>query len=280
MLGFLYSLISSLSFGASNVVSKEIISEDGPYQSLAYASICFTILLLLGAVFFQVPLFMPSELIVPYLIQIISGAVAVLALFKAFENGKASIIASLSSTYVIVVVGVAIVFFNEPLSQLQLLGSFIIMVASLVLAIKNLKKHKLEGGVIFLLATVFCWGYYYGFIKIFIPVLGVYGTTFFLEIGIGVLVILYCVFTRKDITFPTTAESLSIALRALLIFLGSLFYNFSVALIGVALTSAITSSSSLFTDVLSYFFLKEKFSIGKYAAMVALVVGLMMIFVG
>jgi drug/metabolite transporter (DMT)-like permease len=280
MLGLLYSLVSSLSYGAGYVVSKKIIKDNGLYRALVYACIGFTILLLLGAIIFEVPLVFPEELYLPYFVQIFCGALGVLALFKAFEHGKASIMASLSTVYVVIVFGIAIFFFNEPFSPLQIVGTFIILLSSLLIAFKNLKKHKLENGVLFLIATIFGWGYYYSFIKIFIPVLGVYGTTFFLEIGIGVLIMLYAVITKKNLRIPTFSESLGIGLRSCLIFLGSMFYTFSVALIGVGLTSAFTSSSSIFTDILSYFFLKEKLTPGKYLAMLSLIVGLVLVFLG
>lgn len=280
MLGFLYSLITSFCFGLGSTVSKKTISENGLYRAIVYNYVGIVILLIIGAFVFNQSFIFPSDLIIPYLVQIIIGAVAVLALFKAFEIGKASILGPLSMLYVLVVLSVSIFLFGEHLSLYQILGSLLLLGSSLILAFEDLKKFKLEAGVVFLLITIFGWGYYYSFMKTFVPVLGAYMTTFYLEIGIATLVCLYSLITRKCLQIPNLIEGKNIFFRSILLFFGSLLYAYSVGELGSGLTSAIVSSSSIITAVSSYFLLKEKLDYIKYGAIIVSIIGLVAVFLG
>jgi drug/metabolite transporter (DMT)-like permease len=152
--------------------------------------------------------------------------------------------------------------------------------SAFVLAFENIKKFKLEAGVFVLLVTIFGWGYYYSFMKTFVPLLGPYMTTFYLEIGISTFIFIYVLLTRKNLTFPSLEESKYISLRSILLFLGSIFYASSVGAIGAGITSAVVSSSSIVTAVGSYFLLKEKLDSIKYLAIILSIIGLVIVFLG
>ena len=276
----LYSIITSICFGLGSTISKKTISENGLYRAIVYNYVFVALLLIVGAIFFHQSLSFPSTLVFPYLIEILIGAVAVIALFRAFEIGKASVLGPLSMLYVLVVLFGAIVFFGENVSQYLMAGCLLLISSSLFLSFENLRKFKLESGVALLLVTIFGWGYYYSAMKIFVPVLGAYMTTFYLEIGIGIIVSTYAILSKKDVSPPKSSDSIEIFFRSGLLFLGSLLYSASVGNIGVGLTSAIVSSSSLVTAISSYFMLKEKLDFSKYLAMFISIIGLVLIFLG
>ncbi|MEK6981386.1 MAG: DMT family transporter [Candidatus Micrarchaeota archaeon] len=281
MLGFLAILISSALGGFGEVIIKKTVGKNGVYRAIAYNYVGLLFLLIVGALISKQSFSFPIALIIPYLIQVLIGAIAILALFKAFEKGKPSILVSFTNLYVLVVLFISIFILGESLSILQIVGSIVLIISAIILIFEDLKSFKLESGILFAIITIFGWGYYYSFIKVFVPVFGTYMTTFFLEMGDGVLVILYVlIFKREEISPPSREDAKLIYFRSSMVFFASLLFTYSVGSIGSALTSAINSSSSIFTAISSYFLLKEKLDFIKYVSIALMVIGLILVFLG
>ena len=278
MIDFVYGLLAAFCSGASDTVSKLSISEAGRYKSLLYGYFVIVLLLASGFFFLRPSFVIDISLLPFFLVQIIIGAVAVAALFKAFEQGRASILAPLSTLYALVVIGFGAVFLNEHLSLIQLFGGLLVLSSSLILAVENRKGFRLEAGVPYLVLTILGWGYYYTFLKLFLPTLGPYTATLFTEAGITIVILGYCIFRKKDISVPVGAEWRGILGRGVIIFFSALLYTYSMEAIGAAITSMIVAASPLFAIVLSHFILNERLDAYKYAAVATIMIGLFLIF--
>lgn len=265
--------------GIADTLTKKTIAHSGRYKAIAYNSIVFIALLVAAALILGVPFVFPPELLPAYIVQSIVGAAAGAAFFKAFESGKASILAPLGSLYVLIVVFLGVTVFGESLGASQFAGAALVLISAFVLAFEDIGSFKLEKGVFYLILTVIGWGYYYSFIKIFIPAMGPFMTTVVLESGVAFFVIAYYLAKGKDLSPPPSSQAPLIAVRSFIIFLGALLYTYAVAGIGVALTSVIVAGTPLVSVPASHLLLGEKLSAHKYAAIVLIVIGLVMVLV-
>lgn len=280
MLELIFALGASICYGTWNAISKKNIQDNGLYNAITYSYVGMVILLIAGAFITHQSFSFPSQLFLPYVAEVTIGAIAILALYKAFENGKASLLSPLSNFYILIVLGISVALLGEAPTTIQIIGSVIIVFSSIVLAFKDFKHLKVESGVLFIIVTILGWGYYYSFIKTFIPVWGPYMTNLYLELGITVILLLNDIVTRRTITIPKISKSGFVVINVFLITMGSFLTAYSVGMVGAALTSAVLASGSIFTDIVSYFLLKEKLQPIKYASIVIMILGLVLVLLG
>lgn len=280
MLSFIYSLISLLSFGSNTAVSKKAIHTASRYQAIVYMYLVLTVLLVVSSLVFSVEFSVSSFVIPILLLNIIVGAIAVIAMFKALEQGKASIIGPLGKSHVLFVILFGILFFGESLTITKAFGSLLILGAAAIISFegKNLKELKLERGVLFLLITIAGRSIYFSLLKPIVEALGPFLATFCLELGITAFVLLYAIARKKNTSLPNKDASKFILASGFLVFIGSMMYNFSVAAIGVVLTAIILSATPVVNLLVSRVLLGERLSTMKYAAILLLVLGLAVVF--
>jgi len=277
MLEFLPSFASLLSYGSVSPASKKAIGIMGRHRAIVYAYAALILLLLTGVFALGLDFWFPAELLPVYIAQITLGGLGAIAIYKALDHGKASIVAPLAKTYVLLVLATSIIFLGEELSAGQVAGSLLIVASAVVLALGRGGKLRFEGWMVYLGLSVICRTYYYTYIKVFVSALGPYMATFFLELGVAAFVVAFHALRGRDISPPPVAKIGFPATAGLLIFFGSLLYSVSVGLIGAALTAAISAGAPIVNAVAAYFMLGEKLDMQKYAATIMMVVGLVAI---
>ncbi|MBI5227495.1 DMT family transporter [Candidatus Micrarchaeota archaeon] len=276
MIEILFALGAAITAGLADPMIKRNIENSGRYKAIVYSFIFLSIFLFIGALLLNIKFVFPLEILAPFIAQTIIGAIGIIAYFKAFESGKVSVLGPLSTIYVLLVVIVGIIIFGEQLSITQILGGILVILAGITLAFEDISKFKFEKGVFYIAIAIFSWGYYYSFIKPLIFEIGAYMTTLALETSLTLAISAYYLLKKKDLSFPSKGAS-GIALRSFIVCLSTIFYSYSIEQIGAALTSIIAATSPLINIPASYLVLKEKLSIYKYAAVVLIVVGLIMI---
>lgn len=278
MFEFLPIIGAVLLFSISIVMIRTNIDSVGRYKAITYMYLSLAFFLILGAFLLKLPFNFPSELIPAYIAQVVIGSIAIIAFYKSVEHGKVSILSPLSTLHVIIVFLIGSFILSESISQVQLIGSLFILLASLVIAFSDFKNLKLEKGVLLLLIPIIGWGYYYSFIKFFVSALGFYMGILFVEVGISVFVTLYYLIKRKDISPPPINQLKHLVARGFVIFLAVLLHGLSVQNIGVILTSAVAAAESITDVAVSHIFLKERLDFYKYLAIILMVIGLLAIF--
>ncbi len=277
MLEFLFVLGTAVCFGIADVVTKKSITDTGTYKSAVYGYVILVALIILGALFLGIEISFPKNM-VAYLVQIIIGATAVLALFKAFEEGKASILAPLTKLNVLIILIFGTLILGETLTAIQLAGSVLVIGSAFILSFTDLKNFKLEKGVTYIFITILGWGYYYSFFKTFVAELGTYQAMLLLEIGVAIVVISYCILIKKDLSLPPLGDWKYIGARSTSLFIGTILYSSSVNVIGAGISAAIIAGSPVITALLAYPLLGEKLDRYKYTAIVTMVAGLVLMF--
>lgn len=279
MLEFLPSLGSLLSYGSVSPTSKKAISILGRHKAIVYAYAALIVLLLTGAFLLNLELRFPEELLPGYIVQIVMGGLGAIAAYKALDYGKASVTSPIAKTYVLLVLAMSIIFLGEELSAGQIAGSLLIVVSAVILALDESSGLKLERWMVYIGISILCRAYYYTFIKTFVTALGAYQATLLLEMGVVLFVVSFHALRGRDLSPPPIEKTGFAAVAGGLVFFGSLLYSVSVGLIGAALTAAVSAGAPMVNAVVSYFLLREKLSIRKYAAIVMMVAGLAAIFI-
>lgn len=275
MLEFLPSLGSLLSYGSVSAFSKKAITEVGRHKAIAYAYIALVILLISSALLLRMDFGFPAGLYAPYLLQIAIGGIGSIAMYKALDHGKASLIAPINKAHVLLVLMGGVMVFGEELSLLQVAGSLTVLASALLLT-EGTRGWRLEPWMIFLIVSIACRAYYYTFIKTFVLALGPYMATLYLEIGVAAFIIAFHFLRGRDLSPPGTGLAFPVA-SGTLIFIGSLLYSLSVGLIGAALTAAISAASPIINMGVAYALLGERLDRRRYAAIGLLVIGLLLI---
>ncbi len=277
MLEFIPGIASLTSFGLASSISKLAINEIGRYRAIVYNYLTLMALLLAGALVLGVDLSFPEHLAGQYIIQSIMGGGGVIAAFKAIEQGRVAITSAMNKLFVLFVLVGGVVFFSETISGLQAAGALLLIGSGVVLGLENIGKLRLEKGMLYVAIAIPARAYYYTFIKTFVTELGPYAATVFLEAGVASFVILYYLLRRRDLSPPAPALARFAFLNGLAVFLGSLFYSFSVESVGAALTAAISAGGPIINSIASYFLLQEKLDWHKYVAVMMMVIGLLAI---
>ncbi len=277
MMEILPALGALVFFGASSALTKDAVNKAGRYKAIVYGYLLTVGLLWAGALLFGLIPQFPQGFLLQYLAQIAVGTVAVIAFFKAIEHGSSSIIAVLGESYVIIVIAAGVYMFGESIGGLELAGAVLVLAASALVSLGNSRKLTLEPGVAYMAIAVVCWGYYYSLIKVFVSAMGPYGASLVLESGIMLLVLAYYLARGRDLSLPIESSRLSVFLRGLVVFAATICYSFSVQSIGAGLTSAIGAGGPIVTAVMAYFMFGEKLDVRKYAGIVLVVLGLIMI---
>src|SRR4029453_2206621 len=132
MADILPSIGSLILWGAGNVVTKIAISKAGRQKAIAYGYMVTVALLWIGGLLSGMNFSIPDSLLGLYALQVIVGAVAVIAYFKALEKGSSSIIGALGESYVILVIAAGVIVFGEAISLVQLAGSGLVLAAAFI----------------------------------------------------------------------------------------------------------------------------------------------------
>jgi len=279
MIGLLIALVSLLTFGSSSIFRKRPIRQIGIFSALLLNYV-FTSILTLAALLLFSSIALPSfEIGVILFVEIIVGSAAIVAFYKAVEEGDLSLVSPVAKLSVVVTLLISLFFLNEILSPLHLVGSAVIIVSAVVIGTRRGRVKNLEHGIFYAILTGLGWGVYFALLKPLTLALGPFNTGFYTEAGIFAVVLIFVLLARKKISFTKTASK-SIFAGAFLGVAGLITYNFAIQMIGAALSASVLAASPAFVALLSKLYLKEKIARYKYFAIAGIVLGLIILAIG
>jgi len=273
MLGFVFALIALLGFGSSTALLKGPIRKHGVFPAII-VNYVFTVSLSFLAILLFASLVVPAKETLALLVTaVVIGSMGILAFFKAMKEGELSIVGPFAKLSVVVTIAISIFFLSESLNLLQFFGIAVILFCAIVIGIQGRQFKSLEKGILYSLIAVFGWGIFFALLKPLTLELGPFNTTFYVELGIFLVLLLFVAATRQKISISRNSAA-KIFVRTILLTTGAIAYNFAISFIGAALTAAIHSGSPAITIVLSRLYLKEKIPFYKYLAIAGIVFGL------
>ncbi len=180
---------------------------------------------------------------------------------EALKASAASITATISASYSVIVIPLSVIFFHEKITELQVFAILFILIG-VFLCTFNLrdlreKKVKFDKSVMLAFTTMLCWGIYFTFLKIPIKEIGWFWPGF---ISMIVFPVIYLYTKLRGLPLPIPKDPEVFRNVFLFGFLTGIS-DFSLnAALGTGLTAIVTpiaSSSPTMFVLLAFLFLKE-----------------------
>jgi len=250
LLGILFALIASLTYGLSAAMAKVPVQIIGSVRSIFWRNIVVIIVLLLVLAITSFGYaFNLGAALFTILIALI-GYIGLLLFYHALKTGKVGIIAPIVSTTSIFTALFSFLFFGEilPQSKMMAILTIVLGIGLFSLKLKNFRNSAFfqkESGVPYALLTCFLWGLMFSFYRIPISTFGPVYTSFFLELGVVIFSFCTLLISKKSLKPPEKNLGKHLLVIGLLAALGTFFYNWAGQLISITIVGAVTATRSV-----------------------------------
>lgn len=163
----LFTAISVFSLAASVLLQRVLLSKDklDPYAYVVVFQVTVGVILTVVALFVGFKLPNIEQYLLPAIVSIIAFGLGHIAYAKTLQLVEASAFSVLFATQAVWIMLFGILFFNESLTLIQVLGTTLIL-ASVLLLVKRLSALQFDQGTLFGLLTgllfgvaILCWSY-------------------------------------------------------------------------------------------------------------------------
>lgn len=282
-IAFLGGIAGMFGYGISEFLAKKTIDRIGALQTLLYSQIIgagFVSLYLVQE--HSLPLLSPFRIVCILLFGILS-AIAYLALFKALEVGKVSIVSPITSSFAMISATISFFLFGESFSQLKIIALGLV-VSGIILTsfdVKDIRssptRANLSKGVGQALVAALIFGLFFPFWDRFVEGEGWAVWIFIERVVVAVFFIVYSNFIRKGVTVAKEKRIMFWLVLIALFDAVGIFGNtwaLSTSVDTTSIVAAVSSSYPVVTCSLAFGFLKERLSINQYIGIGVTISGL------
>lgn len=259
-----FAIISYFGWGVGDVFGTAATRKIGPYSAT------FWFLIIQGLIFsvFTFSFFpnlanySPAILLFNIILGVIATA-GLVAFYEGLRIGSASLVGTVSSSFVAPVVILSIIFFKEAISQQQALAIVIIFFGLIFssLDFDELKKRNFRVGkeIILSVVAMVCWAIFWTFIKIPIREVGWFWPGYISTISSIPAMYIYIKLKKFKITGINHKKAfLPIFFNAALLGGGSLSFNYALQKGLAAVVAPIAGSYPTLFAVLAYLAFRDK----------------------
>lgn len=273
-LSALLGLLSMLSYGWANALSKPLTQKLGPAQFLFLKGVGTSLILAVVAI--------PSyhylshwTVVLEALALGLAGYIPVLAFMHAIRTSPLGMVAPVSGSAPLITVALSVGFLNVTLHKLQWLAIVIIIVANVIVSvdIRNWRQSRLlhkASGIPFALVAAIGWGLFYFFLIPITRVLGPWLASLLVEVGVTVAAGYHIKSTAKKSTF-SDAWRPDILFNAVLTCAGTLAFAFGVKHYNVGIVAALSNSTALVTTLLGVLLYQERLHLKERLSALAMI---------
>ena len=263
MPGIFFALISYFGWGTGDIFATIATRKIGSYSTTVWYSIIVAILYI-PLTFFFVDSLQNLSLSI-FILNIFLGLVAkigIISFYEALKIANASLVGTISASFVAIVVIFSIVFLNERINNNQIFAIAIIFLGVIISIsdysiLKNIKSLA-NKGILLAVITMFAWGTYHSFIKIPISKIG----WFWPEVISAYTfpsVLIYMRLRNIKLKLPGyKGATLPVVANALILVAAEFSYNFAISKNLVSLVAPIAGSYPTLFVILAFIFFKDK----------------------
>jgi drug/metabolite transporter (DMT)-like permease len=276
-------LVGMLGYGISDFIAKKSIDKIGNLKTLFYTQLFGVFFLLFYFIKdISVPVF-DFKNVVSILLFGFFNTIGYLALYRAFEKGKLSIVSPISSSYAILAAVVSFLFFGETFSQIKIITLFLIILGILLTAtdLNSLKsglgRKDLSKGVPEALLVLLVFGIYVPFWDKFLSGPGWVVWVILVRLVLAFILLIYqCVIKKDNLKFSGKNLIYLLLFTSLFEAIGSFgsSWGYHSSVSTTSIVTAITSTYPFITALLAFTFLKERLAINQYAGIAIIILGL------
>ena len=281
-MGIIFGLVAMLGYGLGNALTQVPVREIGERRTAFFRnSIISLMLLAILVAYLPESNFSLEYIAIAFVISFI-GFIPMISFYKALRLGKVGVAAPIGSSSVVFTILLSIIFFGETLGAAQII-SIAAIVAGILLISVNFRDlrgsdiFRLSSGVPYAIVACVLWGLVYFLFKIPVSVLGPILTSFVIEFGVFIFSWASLKMAGAGIGKPDSRMWRYIFAIAILMAMGTLFYNIGVNSYDVSIISAITFSSPLVSTLYARFAYKEKISALQWVAVMLILAGIVLL---
>ena len=275
-----YGIISMLSFGLSDFLSKKVVEGVGYYRLVTYTQLVGLVPVILLEALYAPTLPSSPKTIVLVIASGICSFSALFLFYRGLEAGKASIITPVFSAYAIVAILLSFAVLGEVLSFWQIACITMTLIGVVAITVRSDTREPSNAGIPYAMAGMFSAGVGAVLIRLVADDLGEITSLFFNRvIAVLALVVMGVLFLRSQLRsrghggFPVK----SIVLIGLTEFVA--FFAFVVGLSAgmVSLVATLSSASPAVTVVLAQTFLRERLTKIHKVAVIVVIAGILLL---
>jgi len=247
-LSVLIGLLSMVTFGTSNALSKPLSKMVGPSQIIFLRSLISVIILSVICIFTYKSLGSWQVILSAFALGLV-GYLPVLAFTHGIKESPLGIIAPIAGSAPLITVILSFLFLGLALDVPQWVAIILIIVANIAVSVdvRNWRQSnflKLSSGIPFALIAAFGWGIYS---FILIPIsqeLGPWQSALLAELGVTIAAGLHIKLSSKKFNMHYIMNT-KVIVNALLVFVGVVSFTVGVSNFNVGIVAALSGSTAL-----------------------------------
>ena len=247
-LSVLIGLLSMVTFGTSNALSKPLSKMVGPSQIIFLRSLISVIILSVICIFTYKSLGSWQVILSAFALGLV-GYLPVLAFTHGIKESPLGIIAPIAGSAPLITVILSFLFLGLALDVPQWVAIILIIVANIAVSVdvRNWRQSnflKLSSGIPFALIAAFGWGIYS---FILIPIsqeLGPWQSALLAELGVTIAAGLHIKLSSKKFNMHYIMNT-KVIVNALLVFVGVVSFKVGVSNFNVGIVAALSGSTAL-----------------------------------
>lgn len=277
-----FALISFFGWAVGDIFGTVSTRKIGGYSLTLWENI----LTLIIASFFLPFVFKDLNNLTPaiFLLTLGLGSIFIITLITFYEGlriGNASLVSTISSSFVALVVIFSMIFFKERLSAYQIL-SLIPIFVGIFLSTFDFKEFRkgnlhLDKGIILAIITMFFWGIYFTFIKIPIQQVGWFLTGYIVAFAFP-LIFLIAKIRNVKLQKPTFKNALMPTLAAILLLrVGDFSFNIGISQGLTSIVAPIAGSYPTLFVLLAFLIFKDPITKQQILGIITTLVGIILL---
>lgn len=260
----LAAILSNLSFALSDNVNGLLSKKNKPLQVTLWTSLISTVLFFIPAITIfsgELSKLTARSLFFMLFINLLIN-LGFLCFITGMQKGSITLTGVIGGSFPAVTTLVAIIFFGEKVSSLQLLAVTVVIIgvalSSMTGEAKNMLKDIKSSGTLFAVATFFLWGIYFALIRIPVEEIGWFLPQYTASI-VGLILFFIIAKLGKNKKVLAKPKLLGLVLLTTLLgFAGSIFFNYAISKGQTAVVAPIAGSSPAVFVIFAYFIFHEK----------------------
>ena len=275
-----YGIISMLSFGLSDFLSKKVVEGVGYYRLVTYTQLVGLVPVILLEALYAPTLPSSPKTIVLVIASGICSFSALFFFYRGLEAGKASIITPVFSAYAIVAILLSFAVLGEVLSYWQIGCITMTLIGVLTISVRSDSGEQSNAGIPYAIGAMFSAGVGAVLIRLVADDAGEIASLFFNRlIAVLALVVMGVLFLRSQLRSRDHGEFpvKSIVLIGLTEFVAFFAFVVGVSTGMVSLVATLSSASPAVTVVLAQTFLRERLTKIHKVAVLVVIAGILLL---
>lgn len=221
-----------------------------------------------------------SLLLFNLIIGLFALAFGTLTYYEALKKGNRALVGTIASSFPMVTVLFSFLFLQEKISTPQGGAIAVIFIGLFLSSVSrefNIKRFKLNQGILLSLITMFVWGIYFALLKIVVMKVGWFWSNY-VAISVFPLILFYMKLRGIKLEWFTRNNTFTpLLISTILVRIAEFSYSVGISKGLVAIVAPIAGSNPTLFIILSFLFLKDPISKQQILGIITTLIGIVLL---